>query len=73
MYFFSIPLAGEMRGGPVVLANAKQLLDDLDGYAVNLLCYFRLVLIVVLNSLKTEKKFLYFTIELTAQLGEKYC
>lgn len=62
-----------MRGGPVVLANAKQLLDDLDGYAVNLLCYFRLVLIVVLNSLKTEKKFLYFTIELTAQLGEKYC
>jgi len=73
VYFFSIPLAGEMRGGPVVLANAKQLLDDLDGYAVNLLCYFRLVLIVVLNSLKTEKKFLYFTIELTAQLGEKYC
>ena len=53
--------------------TAKQLLDYLDGYAVNLLCYFPLVLIVVLNSLKTEKKFLYFTIELTAQLEEKYC
>ena len=53
--------------------TAKQLLDYLDEYAVNLLRYFPLVLIVVLNSLKTEKKFLYFTIELTAQLEEKYC
>lgn len=73
MHFLSIPLAGETGQGRWCVETAKQLWENLDGYAVNLLCYFPPVLIVVLNSLKPKEKFLYLTTELTARLGEKHC
>jgi hypothetical protein len=45
-------------------------LHNFDGYAVNTLCYFLLVLIVALNSSKTKEKFPYLTTELAAWLEE---
>lgn len=61
---FSVWRDGE-RGRQCAEA-AKQALQYFNSHAINMLCYYPIVLLMVLNSLKAKEEFLYLITEGTA-------